>query len=436
MFLFLFLILISAFYCETQAKLFDSKSFELQNGMQVVVVENHRAPVVSSMIWYNVGSVDETYGKSGLAHFLEHLMFKGTEKFKNGEFSDFISKNGGTENAFTSFDYTAYYQIIPSEKIEKILEMEADRMKNLVLSKKQIETEKSVILEERSQRIDSSPSSVLDESMRKSLFPNHTYGTPIIGWKHEIENLTYEDIFEFYNKYYDPSNAVLVLSGDIKIKDAKRITKKYFGKIKSNKVKQKRNYLTDPPLKTKIQINHEHPNVEQPIWKKLYKTISLTESIDDGLALDIGLEIIAGGKTSILYQELVTKQKIFAAVGGYYQGLTKGPGNIYFYAIPNKNLSPKDIDIKINDVLKNVIKKGISPDDFNRKKKEYYYNFIYQQDGIGKPAQIIGEALSVGIKLEDLENWDQRINELSIEKVNEALNRFLENKNFVTGMLK
>ena len=145
MFLFLFLILISAFYCETQAKLFDSKSFELQNGMQVVVVENHRAPVVSSMIWYDVGSVDETYGKSGLAHFLEHLMFKGTEKFKNGEFSDFISKNGGTENAFTSFDYTAYYQIIPSEKIEKILEMEADRMKNLVLSKKQVETEKSVI---------------------------------------------------------------------------------------------------------------------------------------------------------------------------------------------------------------------------------------------------------------------------------------------------
>ena len=175
--------------------------------------------------------------------------------------------------------------------------------------------------------------------------------------KHEIENLTYEDIFEFYKKYYDPSNAVLVLSGDIKIKDAKRITKKYFGKIKSNKVKQKRSYLVDPPLKTKIQINHEHPNVEQPIWKKLYKTISLTESIDDGLALDIGLEIIAGGKTSIFISRTVTRQKIFAAVGGYYQGLTKGPGNIYFYAIPNKNLSPKDIDKKINDVLKKVIKK-------------------------------------------------------------------------------
>ncbi len=436
MFPLFFLILLFSFVCDAKSKLFNADSFVLSNGMKVVLVENQRAPVVSSMVWYNVGSVDEAPGKSGIAHFLEHLMFKGTTKFKKGEFSEFISKNGGTENAFTSYDYTAYYQIVPSDKIEKILEMEADRMKNLVLLREQVKVEKNVILEERNQRIDSSPSSVLDESMRKSLFPNHTYGTPIIGWKHEIKNLRYEDVFDFYNKFYDPSNAILVLSGDIKLKNAKKLSEKYFGKIKSRKVDQVRDYLLDPPLKTKIEVRHKHPNVKQKIWKKLYKTISLTESINSGLALDIGLEIIAGGKTSVLYQELVNNRKTFAAVGGYYQGLTKGPGTIYFYAIPNKEISADVIETQINDVLFKAIENGVSEDDFNRKKKQYYYNFIYQQDGIGRPAQIIGEALSVGIKLEELENWDKKINELTLDQVNKALKDFLNNKNYVTGILE
>ena len=432
---FLSIIFILSLFSETEGKLFNSKMFTLSNGMKVVLVENHRAPIVASMIWYNVGSIDETYGKSGLAHFLEHLMFKGTKKFRKGEFSDFISKNGGSENAFTSFDYTAYYQTISSDKIEKILEMEADRMKNLILSREQIQTEKKVILEERNQRIDSSPSSTLDESMRKSLFPNHTYGTPIIGWRHEIENLDYEDVFSFYKKYYDPSNAILILSGDLKLKKAKTLSEKYFGKIISDDIIRKGDYLSDPPMKTQISINHKHPNVKQKIWKRLYKTTSMTESLKKGLALDIGIQIIAGGKTSVLYQELVNKQKLFAAVGGYYQGITKGPGIIYFYAIPNRDLTSDQIEKKINKVLRTEIERGISADDFKRKKNEYYYDFVYQQDGIGQPAQIIGEALSVGISLENIENWDKLIEELTVKEINDALKVFLKNSNYVTGIL-
>ena len=182
-----FLIFLQSFH--VVPKIFDSKEFFLDNGLRVVLIENNRAPVVTQMIWYNVGSVDESYGKSGLAHFLEHLMFKGTKKFPDNYFSKFISSNGGSENAFTSFDYTAYYQTIPSEKIEQIIELEADRMQNLTLTKEQVSTERKVILEERYQRIDSRPPSILDESLRKSLFPNHTYGTPIIGWEHEIKSL-------------------------------------------------------------------------------------------------------------------------------------------------------------------------------------------------------------------------------------------------------
>ena len=276
LYIFILFLFISS---SSKSKLFEAESFLLKNGLEVVVVENSRAPVVSSMIWYNVGSADEEYGKSGLAHFLEHLMFKGTKKFPGNTFSNFISKNGGSENAFTSYDYTAYFQTIASDKIEKILEMEADRMQNLILTKSQIETERKVILEERNQRIDSRPSSILDQDMRKSLFPNHTYGIPIIGWNHEILNLNYEDLMEFYKNFYTPNNAKLILSGDINVDKAKRITEKYFGKIASSETK-KRKYLKDPLVLSNISLNLNHPDVKQMVWKRIYKSKSIVESVE------------------------------------------------------------------------------------------------------------------------------------------------------------
>ena len=200
----IYISLIILLWSKSYSKDLEPQSFVLPNGIKVVLIENNRAPVVTQMAWYNVGSIDEPYGKSGIAHFLEHLMFKGTKKYKNNFFSNFISKNGGSENAFTSFDYTAYYQTVPSEFLEDIIKMEADRMKNLLLTNNQVQTEKKVILEERYQRIDSDSSSLLDESMQKVLFPNSTYGTPIIGWKHEIDTLSFDDVKQFYKTFYQP----------------------------------------------------------------------------------------------------------------------------------------------------------------------------------------------------------------------------------------
>lgn len=431
-YIFVLFLLISS---SSKSKLFEAESFLLKNGLEVVVVENSRAPVVSSMIWYNVGSADEEYGKSGLAHFLEHLMFKGTKRFPGNTFSNFISKNGGSENAFTSYDYTAYFQTIASDKIDKILEMEADRMENLILTKSQIETERKVILEERNQRIDSRPSSILDQDMRKSLFPNHTYGIPIIGWNHEILNLNYEDLMEFYKNFYTPNNAKLILSGDINVDKAKKITEKYFGKITSSETK-KRKYLKDPMVLSNISLNLNHPDVKQMVWKRIYKTKSIVESIEQGIALDIGLEIIAGGKTSYLYKKLVEEKKIFSAVGGYYQGLTKGPATIYFYAIPTKSLKKYEIEKEIENTLKEAVENGVSEQEFQRKKKKYFYNSIYQRDSIGQPAQILGEALSVGLEIDQILNWDKFISELTIDQVMTELKLFLENKNFVSGLLQ
>ena len=435
---FFFIIIFNIFFIPalSQAKLFNSKYFELDNGLKVVVIENKRAPVVTQMLWYNVGSKDEAYGKSGIAHFLEHLMFKGTKNYSGGFFSNFISKNGGTENAFTSFDYTAYYQVVPSDKIEKIIELEADRMKNLTLTKAQVEIEKKVILEERRQRIDSEPSSILDESMRKSLFPNHTYGIPIIGWEHEIKSLEHNDVLSFYKKFYDPSNAVLVFSGDIDFQKAKTLTKKYYGNIKAKKNKIERLELEDPPLKTRLNVQYNHKDVKQQIWKRLYKVKSYNYSPKKGVALDIGLKILAGGSTSILYDELVKKEKVLSAIGGYYQGMSKYDGTIYFYAIPNKNINFKELEVKIDKTMRFAVENQITDKKFEIQKKKYLYDSIYLRDSILQPAQIVGEALTIGLSLNEIENWNDNIEDLKLEDVITELKVFLKNKNFVNGTLK
>jgi zinc protease len=424
------------FFSKLQSEgIYNSKSFQLKNGMKVVVVENKRAPVVSQMIWYNFGSGVEEKGKSGLAHFMEHLMFKGTKKFPDNYYSNFISRIGGSENAFTSYDYTAYYQIFPKYELEKIMQMEADRMANLTLTEENVEIEKKVILEERFQRVESDPSAKLDESMRSILFPNHYYGRPIIGWRHEIENLTFSDVLKFYKKHYIPNNAILVLSGDVEFEEVKKISKKYFGRHKKGKVSFGMN-TKDPLIETSIKVEMKHPTVKQKIWKKFYRVDSYQKSIKKGLALNIGLKILASGSSSLLYESLVNKKKVFSAVGGYYQGLTKGEGNVYFYAIPNEEINLDEVDNILNDEMKIILDQGITEKRFEIEKKKYIFDFIYSRDGILNPAQAIGESLTIGLPLDDIENLNKKIEEITIFDVKNALKSFQKNKNFIIGGLK
>ena len=415
-------------------KNYNAKSFELKNGLKVVVIENKRAPVIAQMIWYNFGSGVEEKGKSGLAHFMEHLMFKGTKKFPESFYSDFISKIGGSENAFTSYDYTAYYQVFPKYELEKIIQMEADRMVNLTLTRENVKIEKQVILEERFQRVESDPSAKLDESMRSILFPNHYYGRPIIGWRHEIEKLKFEDVIEFYKKYYVPNNATLVLSGDIDFEKTKKLIKKYFGKRRKGNAYEYKN-ISDPATETLVSVQMAHPNVKQNIWKKFYRVNSYTSSLSDSLSLEIGLKIISSGSSSLLHESLVNKKKLFSAIGGYYQGLTKGEGSVYFYAIPNDKIELKNIDKIINDEIDHILEKGISKKRFEIEKKKYIFDSIYQRDGVLNPAQLFGEAITIGLNLNDIENFNEKIAKINLEDINMALNKFRKNKNFVIGEL-
>ena len=391
------ILFILLFCFESKSNInFNAKSTTLENGLRLIVVENPRAPVVAQMMWYNFGSNIEQRGKSGLAHFMEHLMFKGTKKFPNSYYSDHLSKIGGSENAFTSYDYTAYYQIFPSQHLEKIIELEADRMNNLTLTKKNVEIEKKVILEERFQRIESDPSAQLDESMRTVLFPNDYYGRPIIGWKHEIENLSYDDVIDFYKENYNPNNAILILSGDIKFKNAKKLVNKYYKSIKSSQ-KIKLNKLNNPDLKTSTNVELSNENVKQQIWKRIYRTKSYNDSMTQ---------------------------------------LTKGNGYIYFYAIPNKKVEQSEISDLLDKFIVQAIDEGISEEKLILEKKKYYFDSIYGMDGILKPAEIIGEALTIGLSLDDIENWNDKLDEINLEMVKKELKEFSKNRNFVTGNLK
>ena len=432
---FVLLIILSLYYSVSFSDEKDTlHSFKLKNGMEVVVIENKRAPVIAQMIWYNFGSGIEKTGKSGLAHFMEHLMFKGTRKFPDNYYSNFISKIGGSENAFTSYDYTAYYQVFPKSELKKMMKMEADRMTNLTLTQENVEIEKRVILEERFQRIESDPSSKLDESMRSILFPNHYYGRPIIGWRHEIEGLTYEDVLSFYKENYKPNNAILVLSGDVDLEKAKKLSKKYFGKIRKGKQESKPK-VTDPDLNTNIFVKMQHPTVKQPIWKKFYRTISYKSDIDNSIALDMGFKIVASGTSSLLYQNLVEDKKIFSVVGGYFQGLTKGEGNVYLYAISKEKKDSNEIDKIIMNEFKKIINEKLTSERFEIEKKKYFFDTIYKKDGVLNPAQIYGEALTVGLAFDDINKWQERLNNISLDDVKKALEKLYENKNYVIGEL-
>jgi zinc protease len=266
------------------------------------------------------------------------------------------------------------------------------------------------------------------------LFPNHYYGRPIIGWRHEIEGLSYEDVLSFYKENYKPNNAILVLSGDVDLEKAKKLSKKYFGKIRKGKQESKLE-VKDPDLNTNIFVKMQHPTVKQPIWKKFYRTISYKSDIDNSIALDMGFKIVASGTSSLLYQNLVEDKKIFSVVGGYFQGLTKGEGNVYLYAISKEKKDSNEIDKIIMNEFKKIINEKLTSERFEIEKKKYFFDTIYKKDGVLNPAQIYGEALTVGLTFDDINKWQERLNNISLNDVKKALEKLYENKNYVIGEL-
>ena len=410
--------------------------FHLANGLEVVVIPDLRAPIVTHMIWYRNGSADDPMAKSGIAHFLEHLMFKGTAKNPLGAFSDLVAELGGQENAFTSNDFTAYYQRIAKEHLGKMMELEADRMINLHLTDEVVAPERDVVLEERRMRTDSDPASELNEAVQAALFSRHPYGTPVIGWGHEIEDLGRQDALDYYHRFYTPENAVLIVAGDVTQAEVKRLAEATYGLIAARGQAPQRKRAKEPAARAHRLVTLRDEKVEQPSHQRVYLVPSYTTgAAQAGEALEVLAHVLGGGPTSILYKALVVDQKIAVAAGAYYWGQALDDTRFFIYAMPNEGVTLEALEIAIDAVLADVFAKGIIEGDLDRAKTRLVADAIYSRDNQTELARWYGVALTTGQSVEDIQHWPERIEALSPADIQAAAVKYLDAARSVTGFL-
>ena len=435
-----FIFLAAAFVLALQmeraaAKVFSPETFTLNNGMQVVVISNHRAPVVTHMVWYKVGSADELSGYSGIAHFLEHLMFKGTKTRAPGEFSKIVSRNGGQENAFTSYDYTAYHQTIAREHLEKVMEMEADRMTNLTLTDAIIEPERQVVREERRSRTDNNPSAILGEHVSEALYRNYPYRRPIIGYDHEIVGMTRQNIIDFYKRWYAPNNAILVVAGDVTAEELKPLAEKYYGVIPAAP-EIVRDRPAEPPQEASRIVAMKHTQVRQPSWRRSYLAPSyIYGESKHAYALQLLTEILGGGGTARLYRSLVIDGKIAVGAGTHYGADNRGPSQFMIYASPRPGVSLEALEKAIDREIENVISAGVTDDEVTRAKKRLRASAVFARDSFTAGAHTLGTALAIGQSVDDVEAWPERIAAVTKEQIQEAATFVFVKKHSVTAFL-
>lgn len=412
------------------------ETFALENGMQAVVIPNHRVPAVSHMIWFRIGSADEARGQSGLAHYLEHMMFKGTDKLKVGEYSQVVSKHGGDHNAFTSYDYTGYYVNIAKEHLPFIMSLEADRMVNLKVDDAEFLKEREVIIEERSMRTDNQPASLLREQMMAALFLNHPYHTPVIGWRHEMASLSREQVFDMYHRVYHPNNAVLVVSGDITAAELKPLAEQYYGSLgKGEKVV--RDWTSEPPATAERRVILRDHKVQQEDFSRYYLAPSFVNGeTEKAIPLTLLAQVIGGSQTSRLYRELVVEQKIATSADAYYNGIDLGPSVFAVSATPAEGVSLEQLEAAVDGVLAKVARDGVTAEELARAKTQAKAEVIYARDGLQSLAYIIGQLYMVGLDEQFFNNWPQMIEEAQGFQLKESAQWLFKPKRSVTGWLR
>ncbi len=411
-------------------------NFKLPNGLEMVVIPDHRAPVVTHMIWYKVGAADEAPGKSGLAHFLEHLMFKGTAKNPTGLFSRVVATLGGQENAFTSHDYTGYYQRVPTEKLKTVMEFEADRMTGLQLTDDVVLPERQVILEERNQRMENNPQARLGEQIDAALYLNHPYGKPVIGWRHEMEGLSRDDAIAFYRRFYAPNGAVVVIAGDVEPEQARKFAEETYGKLKSNNIIVKRERPQDPPPAAARSLTLADARVEQPTMQRAYLTPSFaTAKPGESEALEVLAHILGSGSNSRLYSALVVDKHVAVSAGANYDSSSLDPSKFSVYGTPGQGFALPQLEADVDAVIADVIAKGVTSEELERAKSRLVADAIFTQDNQASMARWYGAALMTGSTVEDVRRWPERIKAVTVTQVQDVARQWLDKRRSVTGYL-
>lgn len=412
-------------------------SFTLPNGMQVVVIQDHRTPVVTQMVWYKVGSADETPGKSGLAHFLEHLMFKGTEKHPAGEFSQTVLRIGGNENAFTSVDYTGYFQRVPRDQLPRMMEFEADRMTGLVLKDENVLPERDVVLEEYNMRVANNPEARLNEQIMAALYLNHPYGRPVIGWKPEIEKLTREDALAFYHRFYAPNNAILVIAGDTNVNEVRPMVEATFAKVPAQAdIPARRVRPQEPEPVAPRTVTLADPHVEQPQLRRFYLVPSATTAATgDAAALDVLAQLMGSGSNSYLYRALVVDKPLAVNASASYQGTSLDPTQFSVAVSPRQGVSFAQVEAVVDGVIAELAQNPAPAEDLERVKTQLVAEAIYAQDNQATMARWYGGGLTTGLSIEDIRSWPDRIKAVTAEQVRAAAATWLQKQRSVTGYL-
>ena len=411
-------------------------TFELDNGMQVVVVEDHRAPVVQHMLWYKVGSADEPVGASGVAHFLEHLLFKATDNLEAGEFSAVVSANGGRDNAFTSYDYTAYFQRVAADRLDLMMSMESDRMRNIRLTESDILTERDVIIEERNQRTENNPRALFGEQIQAAQYLNHGYAVPIIGWMHEMEELDMDDVMSFYNAYYHPNNTVLVVSGDVTPDEVRTLAEKHYGVIPAKVDLPERPRTEEPPARAERRVVFSDPRVAQPYVSRSYAAPERDPGAQEkAAALLLLAEVLGGGTTSYLAEKLQFDSQIAVYAGAFYRATTLDDTTFDVVVVPSPGVALQDAEDAMDAALASFIEDGVDPEQLKRIKHQLRASQIYARDDVESIGSRYGRALSVGLTVEDVRAWPEILQAVTEEDIIEAARAVFNRKAAVTGWL-
>jgi len=410
--------------------------FKLKNGLEVVVIPDRRTPVVTHMLWYKVGAADEPPGKSGIAHFLEHLMFKGTAKNPAGRFSKAVATIGGQENAFTSSDYTGYYQRVTKDHLKTVMEFEADRMTNLELTEAVVAPELNVVLEEQNQRVANNPGAKLGEQVEAALYLNHPYGRPVIGWRHEIEKLTLADALAFYRRHYTPNNAVLVVAGDVTADEVRALAEETYGKIEPRTEVGPRARPQEPDQIAPRQVTMADPRVQQPSMQRSYLVpSSTTAKPGEAEALDVLAQILGGGATGRMYRKLVMEKQVALNAGSWYQGSGLDATRFGVWGTPKPGVMLRELEEAADSVVDDLIANGVTADELERVKSRLIADAVFAQDNQTSLARWFGVALTTGSSVDQVNSWTDRIRAVDAKSVVAAAKTWLDKRRSVTGYL-
>lgn len=407
----------------------------LGNGFRVIVKEDHRAPTAVQMVWYRVGSIDEVDGASGVAHVLEHMMFKGTPSVGPGEFNKRVAAAGGRDNAFTSRDYTAYFQQVPKEKLAEMMSLEADRMRHLNVDPQEFAQEIRVVMEERRMRTDDNPQARLFEQMNAAAFQTHPYRRPIIGWMSDLENMSAANARAWYDRWYVPNNAYLVVSGDVDHQAVFALAEKYYGPLEGRPLPAPKP-LAEAPQNGVRRITVKAP-AELPLLVMGYK-VPLVRDVakdSDPFALEMLAAVLDGHDAARLGKRLVREEKIAVAAGVEYDSTARGPGMFYLQGSPSEGRSVADLEAALRGEIARIQKDGVSEAELKRAKAQLVAAQTYKLDSMFGQAMEIGQLESAGLSYKDIDRILERLQRVSAAEVQAVAKKYFDDDTLTVGVL-